>query len=155
MRCRSVRTRLRVTGVTACAPLRAVNRNEWNTLVAQLSGGLLFGREVPKPEWFDTRKRLRNYYPQLRRPSPRRQMVLRRLLNGWTIRQIARDMTISIRAVLNHVRALCRQEHVSDRHGLAKRFGSSHPQPLTQDDRARAAGPRCSACSWKGAATSR
>jgi DNA-binding NarL/FixJ family response regulator len=119
--------------------LSRIERNSWNQLIGYLSGGLLYGREVAQPAWFTSEAlRKRAYRPQLNRAAPRRQQVLVRLLNGWTIRRIARDLMISIRAVLNHVREICRHEGVRTRHELARKLGSAHEQPLTQDERAAA-----------------
>jgi DNA-binding NarL/FixJ family response regulator len=101
----------------------------WNQLVGYLSGGLLYGREVPRPAGFHVRRRA--YRPQSRRASPRREQVLRRVLNGWTIGRIARDLEIRPDAVWKHLRVICRQENVRDRHELAKKLGSPHAQPLT------------------------
>lgn len=120
-----------------------IERSGWNAFITYVSGGLLFGREVPKPAMLidaqrDGTLRKRAYRPQSDRKAPRRQQVLNRLMNGWTIRRIAQDLSISIRAVLNHVRALCTQHEVADRHALTKKLGSKHAQPLTQDERAEA-----------------
>jgi DNA-binding NarL/FixJ family response regulator len=136
-----------------------IDRNFWNTLITYLSRGLLYGRDVPRPAEFrpettinratdgagpcrsgadEVREHLRKrpYRPQTNRPAPRRAMVLRRILNGWSPRKIARDMQISLRAVLNHIHTLCAHEQVNDRHALAKKLNSPHPQPLNQVDRA-------------------
>ncbi|MBC8108947.1 MAG: hypothetical protein H7Z14_20345 [Anaerolineae bacterium] len=129
-----------------CHRVRAISfteRSGWNAFITYLSGGLLFGGEVPKlAALIDAQRagtlRKRAYVPQSNRKAPRRQQVLNRLMNGWSIRRIARDMSISICAVLNHVHALCVQYEVPDRHTLAKQFGSKHAQPLTQDERAEA-----------------
>jgi DNA-binding NarL/FixJ family response regulator len=113
------------------------DRNDWNHIIAYLTGGLLYGREVTKPAWY-TPDRKRPYRPQLHRPAPRRGQVLRRLMNGWSIRKIAADLQIGIRAVHNHIRILCAHERVPNRHMLARKFRSKHRQPLNQDERALA-----------------
>jgi DNA-binding NarL/FixJ family response regulator len=124
---------------TRCHGVENVSRaspGSWNRLVAYLSGGLLYGREVAKPAGFHVRRR--EYRPQTRRaPARRREQVLRRVLNGWTIEQIARDMEITPGVVWRHLGVIRRQENVRDRHELAKRLGSPHAQPLTQVEEVR------------------
>jgi DNA-binding CsgD family transcriptional regulator len=105
------------------------NHNAWNELISYLTGGLLYGREVAKPRDFYARKR--PFRPRLR-AAPRREQVLRRVLNGWTIRQICRDLGITRDCLGHHIRSICRQEHVKNRHELARKLNSAHPQPLTQ-----------------------
>jgi DNA-binding NarL/FixJ family response regulator len=113
------------------------DRNGWNQLIAQLTAGLLFGHEVPPPPSFKLdQQRKRRRIRQLTRSAPRRQQVLRRLLIGWSIRRIARDMQVSIRAILNHVRILCLEEDVPDRHALAAKLNAAESPPLNQDERA-------------------
>ncbi len=154
-----------------CHRVRFVSRcerNAWNHLIAYLTAGLLYGREVKQPNDLDFAEstcpeqaqrvegtcpeqaqrvewarpelvegRKRPYRPQLNRSAPRRQQVLERLLAGKSIRQIARDLNVSIRAIHNHIRALCRQESVPNRHALAKKLNATKPQPLNQEERAR------------------
>jgi DNA-binding NarL/FixJ family response regulator len=117
--------------------LSRIDRNTWNSLIAYLTAGLLYGREVPKPRWFHPTRKIA-YHPQPTRQAPRRQQVLRRILNGWSIQQIARDLHTGIRAVHNHLRALCKQENVKDRHALTKKLNAPHPQPQNQYDRTKA-----------------
>jgi DNA-binding CsgD family transcriptional regulator len=116
--------------------LSRVNPGSWNRVVSYLSGGLLYGREVPKPAgWHDARKLA--YRPKSRgREARRRGQVLRRVLNGWTAQRIARDLGITVMGVRKHVWELCRQEGVRDRHELARRLGSGHAQPLNVFERA-------------------
>lgn len=113
------------------------DRSDWNYIIAYLTGGLLFGREVTPPKWYTPARKL-PYRPQIHRPAPRRGQVFRRLMNGWSIRKIAADLRIGIRAVHNHIRALCAQERVPNRHMLTRKFHSRHRQPLNQDERALA-----------------
>jgi DNA-binding NarL/FixJ family response regulator len=114
--------------------LSRAKASSWNHLIAYLTGGLLYGREVRRPEGFHVRKRA--YRPVTSRGAPRREQVRRRLLNGWSIKKICGDLGMSIFSLGYHVRAICRQEGVGDRHELAKKLGSRHAQPLTQNERA-------------------
>jgi DNA-binding NarL/FixJ family response regulator len=116
----------------------------WNLVVTTLTRGLLYGHEVPKPQWYEPRRKNARHR-QLHRPAPRRQAVLRRLLNGWTERRIARDLLMSLAQVHKNVRHLCQQENVADRVELAAKLAcpelvegaSPHPQPLNQIQNAR------------------
>jgi DNA-binding CsgD family transcriptional regulator len=128
-------------GTLACALCHDVNnvsragRDGWNLLVAYLSGGLLYGWEVERPEGFAARKR--EFRSPSFRDAPRRGQVLRRLLNGWTVMRIARDLMMTCDTVWQHLAAIYRREGVKDRHELAKKLGSRHAQPLNQEERAR------------------
>ena len=114
----------------------AIDRGSWNHLISYLTAGLLYGREVPRPAAYIPQRK-RAYAPQHNRKSPRRDQVLRRLLNGWTFRQIATDLKIRLSAVDNHLTALFRQHGVPNRHALAQKLKSPHPQPMTQEENAK------------------
>jgi hypothetical protein len=122
----------------SCHRIRCFSRvdakNSWNELVSYLSGGLLYGREVEKPDWFAREaQRKRDYCPRASRAAPRREQVLRRMLIGWTITQIASDLKMCKQQVCDCIRKLCRQENVANRRELAIKFGSPHFQPMDSD----------------------
>jgi DNA-binding CsgD family transcriptional regulator len=50
---------------------------------------------------------------------------------------MCRALGMSMAAVDTHVRRICRQEGVRNRHELARKLGWAHPQPLNQEERAR------------------
>jgi DNA-binding NarL/FixJ family response regulator len=107
-------------------------------LISCWSEGLLYGHEVPRPQGFrEEAQRKRAFRPHLNRPAPRRQQVLARLLEGWSVRQIAAEMRTGICAVNNHITALCRQEIVPDRHALARKIGCERALPLNRPERTR------------------
>jgi hypothetical protein len=127
----------------SCHRIRCFSRvdakNSWNELVSYLSGGLLYGHEVEKPDWFMREtQRKREYRPRANRPAPRREQVLRRILNGWTITQIASDLKMCKQQVCDCIRKLCRQEGVANRRELARKLGSPHlaPSLATRERRA-------------------
>ena len=112
------------------------DKNEWNQLIFHLSGGMLYGKEVPKPAGYRSQRK-RTRVRQLNRPAPRRQMVLRRLLNGWSINRIARDMQVTPTCIRFQIKHLCAQENVKNRHELAKKLRAPVMPPLNQTERAR------------------
>src|SRR5262249_25626626 len=78
---------------------RQVGGDWWNELVTYLSGGLLYGSEVERPEWARQDKeavRKVAYRPRVgRAPSARRQRVEELLLEGWEFKQIAGELGVS------------------------------------------------------------
>lgn len=96
------------------------DKNSWNELVHHLSGGLLYGYEVPKPEWL-TFERKRAYAPKPgRKASVRCEEVLERLLRGWKDRQIAKDLGISFHRTRNLVARVLKQNHAHGRKELIR-----------------------------------
>jgi DNA-binding CsgD family transcriptional regulator len=109
--------------------------DSWNRLIAYLTGGLLYGEEVAKPASFrPERKRARTR--QLNREAPVQRRVLTRLKNGWSSFQIARDLGLTISGVNAHVRRICKEEDVSDRHALAEKLKFAVSPPLNHVERA-------------------
>jgi len=113
-----------------------VRGNGWNQVVTVLTRGLLYGHEVQKPAWYKEERRRRRDR-KLNRRAPKREAVLRRLLNGWSDKRIARDLMMSLGSMRNMRRELCRQERVVDREELAKKLGSPHAQPMDRKEMAR------------------
>jgi hypothetical protein len=95
-----------------------VDKNSWNELVHHLSGGLLYGYEVKKPEWL-TEDRKHAFGSKIGRPpSKRREEVLERLLRGWKDRQIAKDLGISYHRTRNLVSVVLKQHRAKGRGAL-------------------------------------
>jgi len=67
------------------------------------------GSELPGP--FD---------PELDQLSPREREVLRLIARGYTYKEIARELTISIKTVESHVSAVLRKLQLSTRHQLTR-----------------------------------
>jgi DNA-binding CsgD family transcriptional regulator len=104
-----------------------LGKDSWNELIAYLTGGLLYGREVPRPDWL-TPDRKRAYRPCLTRaPSKRREEVLARLLKGWTYDQIAADLGVGFATVSGHATTIYKQHEVAGRNRLAKKLGVALP----------------------------
>ncbi len=109
----------------------------WNLVISHVSGALLYGREVQKPQWYrPQRKNAR--CRKLGRIATKRQAIFLRLMNGWTLQQIARDLLISMKAVIAAIQIICRQEQVKNRRQLAAKLGWKHEQPLNGQERIRA-----------------
>jgi len=109
----------------------------WNQLIACLTAGLLFGREVPKPPSFqpqrkNTRTRRLGY------SAPIRRKVLTRLRLGLSPFKIAQDLRTTIGAVRRHIYLICREENVPNVHALAKKLNFPVSPPLNQIERAAA-----------------
>jgi hypothetical protein len=105
----------RVFGCMRCHRVRyfsKVDRHGWNALIGHSTGGLLYGREVRRPEyWKATRKRA--YRPSSgRTPSKRRAEVRERLLAGMGVGEIARGLGLSVNGVNNHTRVIYREAGV-------------------------------------------
>jgi hypothetical protein len=106
---------LRTFACTRCHDISyfsRVNADAWNKLITHLSGGLLYGHDVPRPAWFKfARKRL--FRPILNRaPSKRRQQVLRGLLAGLSYDMLAARLGVTKSTVNRHARELYRQHNV-------------------------------------------
>src|SRR5436853_800856 len=93
---------------------------------------MLYGREVQKPPWYKTeRKRARSRILH-GRPAIKREAVLNRMKNGWTIDQIAGDMLITRMAVYEAMALILKQEGVKNRQELAAKLDWKHAQPLNE-----------------------
>jgi len=106
-----------------------VGHASWNELIAHLTGGLLYGHEVPRPPTAAEARR-RPYRPQVHpRPAHRRAQVLTALLRGELCRQIARDLGVSVGTVYAHLKAIYAEERVHSRRELAAQMNAPPPPP--------------------------
>jgi DNA-binding NarL/FixJ family response regulator len=120
----------RVRGFSAIAP------NSWNDLVSYFSGGLLYGHEVPcPPEYKASVKRKLQYRPRIR-SSPRRELLLKLVLEGATAKQIAHQMRLSIDDICSRISALCKHEGVKNRAELAIKHDQDPMIQLSRRQRA-------------------
>ena len=103
----------------------------WNLLIATLSGGLLYGREVPRPADFLPARRRRPYRPMINRSAPQRQRVLRMLLAGLDHAEIARRQGIRHDSVNNHTHKIYRQHGVHSREQLMRMLQRQDPTEST------------------------
>ncbi|HSF86527.1 MAG TPA: response regulator transcription factor [Acidimicrobiia bacterium] len=77
----------------------------------RLAGFVLdaFAGALPKPD-----------DPELDQLTPREQEVLRQIARGYTYKQVARRLSISVKTVETHVSAVLRKLQLSSRHELAR-----------------------------------
>jgi hypothetical protein len=118
---------LRTFACTRCHNVLYFTRfdaEKWNHLISHLTGGLMFGRDVPRPSWY-VQRRTRPFRPQLhRRPSRRRAEILAALRRGLTIKQIALHLRTSAAAGYMHARELYRQHGVKNQAALRAKLAS-------------------------------
>ena len=101
-----------------------VRKEAWGEAVTYLSGGLLYGYEVPRPAWF-TPDRKRAYRPHLGvEPSRRRPQVLAMMLRGMTANQIGRELGISKSTVESYGRQLYARHGVRGLRELRRKLGA-------------------------------
>ena len=58
--------------------------------------------------------------------SPREREVMRLIARGYTYREVARDLVLSVKTVETHVSAVLRKLQLSNRHELARWAAARH-----------------------------
>jgi DNA-binding NarL/FixJ family response regulator len=102
----------------------------WNDVIAYLTAGLLYGREVPRPDWF-TKDRKRPYKPLINaRPALQRERVLERLLEGHPRAKIAADLRMTYGAVSQQMWKIFKQEKVRTHRALLRKHNRPFPPHL-------------------------
>jgi DNA-binding NarL/FixJ family response regulator len=120
----------------ACHRIRAFTRigsNSWNNVVTFFSGGLLYGHEVPRPQWLKTGRRVA-YTPRPNRaPSWRRPQITDLLLQGLTYAQIGRRLGMKRTTIDFYVQQIYAQHAVHSRLELSTKLGRClPPRPPTR-----------------------
>jgi hypothetical protein len=111
----------RAMGCARCPRVRYFSRTtaaSWNALIAHASGGLLYGREVRKPDYFRPTRRRRYTRHLNRKPSRRRAEVLAMLREGRRVKEIAAGLGIAVNTVLGHMKVIYREMGVHSRKEL-------------------------------------
>lgn len=108
-----------------------MNHDSWNQFITHVTGGLLYGHEVPRPAEFNgADQRKRKYRPSLNRPpSKRREQVLELLMQGHPSREIAEQLRIGPTTVNGYIAVLYKQNNVHSREELAKKLSHALPAP--------------------------
>lgn len=101
--------------VRGCA---MANRHGWHDFVTVISGGLLHGSEVERPEAEAPHFRRRREYKHVRRRAPRREQVLEGILRGERYAQIASRAGMTYRAVNCQAALLFKMHGVHSREEL-------------------------------------
>ena len=108
-----------------------MSNESWNQIVAYLTAGLLYGREVPRPDWF-TKDRKRPYKPRPGfPPARRRQQVLDALLKGHTPQRICSDLDMKPGALTQHLDKIYKSEAVHSHRQLLRKHHLPIPAHLT------------------------
>ena len=98
---------------------RAQLTASWNLLILRYTGGLLYGHEVPMPQWLTpkrTRKRGRNAKPH---PAPRRRQVEQLLLDtDLSSRQIAAQLGVTCGSITSQMWLIWQRRGVRNREEL-------------------------------------
>jgi len=99
----------------------------WNQIVSYLTGGLLYGKEVPRPDWF-TKDRKYAFAPKLlTTPSRRRPQIQQLLVKGLTYQQIGKELGIHWRTVRTHARKIFLQQGLTSREQFLTKHGLPCP----------------------------
>ncbi len=95
---------------------RANDQKAWNTLVAYLSAGLLYGREVRKPAWWKSHRK-QTYRPH--RPHITRGYEVEKLLiDGLRYTDIAEQLNLKLATIQGHVRRIYKRWNVHSKREL-------------------------------------
>ena len=103
----------------------------WNRLIAQLSAGLLYGQEVPKPSWFKPTRKLPFRPRPMSRPSKHREDVFQAMLQGHSFTTIAKSLALRYGDVATCAHQLYQQHHVHTRADFARVTNSPLPPKRT------------------------
>jgi hypothetical protein len=119
----------------------------WNRLISHITGGLLYGHEVKRPDWYEKRRN-KKFAPLLRRePSKRRAQIREMMEKGMGIYEIARELRLSTSCVGTHACKIYRQARVRDLREFRKRFcegqkvGAEKGDPANATEKARDVAP--------------
>ena len=94
---------------------RAQLGKQWNQLILRCSGGLLYGREVKRPEWLKERQK-QEYHARRARPAPRGEQIERLLVETEMLyREIAAQVGIRSLSVGAHAYRIFRRHKVKNR----------------------------------------
>jgi DNA-binding NarL/FixJ family response regulator len=134
------RLRAQVFACRRCHQVKFFSRlssEAWNDVVAYLSQGLLYGREVQRPTWF-TKDRKRAYAPRpTAAPSRRLPQVAELLLQGLTHAQIAAKLGLRERTIDDYTMKIYVRENVHSVRELARKLKRPDPTPPTKQEQVR------------------
>ena len=100
----------------------------WSLLIAHISGGLLFGREVKRPASFSAIRKNKYTGFAAPRPSPRRDELEAYLAHtDFPLTEIARRMGWTYASVNRELHVICKKRHLKANRPTLKRWWSRHP----------------------------
>jgi DNA-binding CsgD family transcriptional regulator len=108
------------------------NKDAWNHVITQLSGGLLYGHEVEIPKWLKRQIKFPAKRKPQNRPSPRREEVEQRLREGMSTKQIAQDLGMSQKTVYYHIFVARKFHHATTRKHLIQLLRAKHQQKTSK-----------------------
>ncbi len=101
-------------------------KSSWSNLITHMSGGLLFGREVPPPPSFGILRANQPY--SIARPSPRRDELENYLANtDLPLHEIARRMQWTYGSVKGAIPPIYRRRNVKGREALKQWWANNSP----------------------------
>lgn len=113
------------------------DRGAWSEVIRYLSGGMLYGREVPRPSCLVRRRKIAYKPRPSRAPSVRRPQVERRLLQGRPFRRIAAELGLAYGTILWYARGVYRQHGVRSLKELLRKHGGNPPPTKKEQVRQR------------------
>lgn len=98
------------------------NHDGWNNFIKHITGGLLYGQEVPRP--FDLVPAIRQRRASRRRtprPAPRRDQIQALLIEGLSYREIATRMGLRYKTVAKSAWTIYKRHNARDRAELIEK----------------------------------
>ncbi len=111
------------------------NRYGWNTFIAHITAGLLYGHEVPRPSEFErkpTRTSKPSTRPGAREREARKPQLIALLAEGLTYKQIAARQGITLPTAADNIRLLYKEHNVKRRHQLLNKLNLDKPTTKRQ-----------------------
>jgi DNA-binding CsgD family transcriptional regulator len=87
-------------------------RHFWGQIITYLTGGLLYGKEVPRPPEIKL-ERMRAYRPRMHAPAKRLEQVWELMTQGLTCRQIAEQLGMKEKTIKRYAYRLYKEKEVA------------------------------------------
>jgi len=105
-----------------------VQRNSWNHYIAHCTGGLMFGFEVSKPDWWSARRK--RVFATHRVPVTVGLRVERLLADGLTYEQVAKKIGRKLATVQGHVKRIYPRWGVHKKRDFIQKYRALYPAPV-------------------------
>jgi hypothetical protein len=104
----------------------------WNELISHLSGGLLYGHEVPRPAWYQPQRK-HKFSPRINRPPSRRREQIRKYMEqGLKLAEIAKIIGITPNGMCAHVNKIYAQAKVKNLKEFRERYCAPQNNPAPE-----------------------